>query len=51
MSPGWLIPNSEVESEIPARKPLNPKTEIEPQITQIDTDFEEVVETIMKPFW
>jgi hypothetical protein len=28
---------------------LNPKTEIEPQISQIDTDFEAVAETILKP--
>jgi predicted nucleic acid-binding protein len=28
---------------------LNPKTEIKPQIPQIDTDFGEVVETILKP--
>jgi hypothetical protein len=31
--------------------PLNPKTEIEPRITRIDTDYEEVVEAISKPVW
>jgi hypothetical protein len=30
---------------------LNPKTEVEPQIAQIDTDFEEVVETVLKIVW
>jgi hypothetical protein len=29
--------------------PLNPKTEIEPRITRIDTDGEKLVETIFKP--
>jgi hypothetical protein len=29
--------------------PLNPKTKIEPRITRIDTDYEEVVEMIPKP--
>jgi hypothetical protein len=28
---------------------INPKTEIEPRITGIDTDDEELVETISKP--
>jgi len=29
---------------------FNPQSEIEPQITQIDTDFEEVVKATLKPF-
>jgi hypothetical protein len=29
---------------------LGPKTEIEPQIAQIYTDFEEVVETVLRSF-
>jgi hypothetical protein len=33
------------------RGKFNPKTEIEPRITRIDTDDEEVVKTISKPDW
>jgi hypothetical protein len=30
---------------------FNPKAEIEPRITRIDTDYEEVVKTISKTVW
>jgi hypothetical protein len=30
---------------------LNPKTEIEPRISRMDTDYERVMETIFKPVW
>jgi hypothetical protein len=30
---------------------FKPKTEIQPQISQIDTDFEEVVKSIVNPVW
>jgi hypothetical protein len=30
---------------------FNPKKEIEPQISQMDTDDEEVVEDLSKPVW
>jgi hypothetical protein len=32
-----------------AKKTFNPKTEIEPRITRIYTDYEEAVETIFIP--
>jgi len=28
---------------------MNPKTEIEPRISRMDTDYERVMETILKP--
>ena len=34
---------------LPPFRPLNPKTEIEPQIARMDTDDERVMETIFKP--
>jgi hypothetical protein len=30
---------------------FSPKTEIEPRITRIDTDYEEVAKTRSKPVW
>jgi hypothetical protein len=30
---------------------MNPKTEIEPRISRMDTDDERVLETIFKPVW
>jgi hypothetical protein len=30
---------------------LNPKTEIEPRISRMDTDYERVMEMIFKPVW
>jgi hypothetical protein len=46
----FLIRKSAVEAKGSLRS-LNPKTEIEPRITRIDTDYEEVVAMIFKPVW
>jgi hypothetical protein len=48
---GLLSKVSPGKNPIPRLPGFNPKTEIEPRITGISKDYEEVMETIAKPVW